>query len=124
MKKYTFKNKQGFTLIELLIVVAIMGVLAGAIMVFTGGSKAKAQLASFKSETRGSYAGLANQCTTTGVAFAAPADTAVTNWAVAFSTPCSSNGKFTLIAVPVNTSIDCTATVDENGVTYTGAGCN
>ena len=117
------KNKKGFTLIELLIVIGIIGILVGAIMVATGSARTKAQLAAFKSETRGSYAGLANSCTTTGSAIAVPVDTNATNWAAAFTTPCSSNGNFNITATPTNVGIVCTATVTESGVSYVGAGC-
>jgi len=123
MNTSKLKINQGFTLIELLVVVAIMVVLAGTVIIFTGGSKAKAQLATFKSETRGSYAGLSVQCVS-GAALTPPADTAVTNWAASFSSNCSSSGKFTITAIPVSTTIDCTATVTETGVAYSGTGCN
>ncbi len=119
-------NKKGFTLIELLIVVAIIGLLAGVIVVSTSGANIKAQKSAFRKETKGNYAALANQCTTTGLAAAVtvPSDTKVTNWDAAFTTVCSSNGNFTINAVPVNVNIaGCVATVTESGVSYT-AQCN
>jgi prepilin-type N-terminal cleavage/methylation domain-containing protein len=120
--------RQGFTLIELLIVIAIIGILAGAIMVSTNGAKQKALISSFKNETRGMFSGLANTCTTTGIPFAAaaiPTDTAYTDWAAAFTINCSSNGAFRITAKPANSALlDCTATVSQDGVSYVGVDCN
>ena len=116
-------NKKGFTLIELLIVIAIMGILIGAIMVATGGARAKSQLGAFKAETKGSYGGLANICTTTGVAMVVPVDSNTTDWASAYAIPCSSNGNFLITATPANAGINCTANVTESGVAYVGPDC-
>ncbi len=42
------RNKKGFTLIELLIVIAILGILAGIVMVSLNSAKNKAKFASWK----------------------------------------------------------------------------
>ena len=122
--------KKGFTLLELLVVVAVIIILISAIIISMSSARTKSQLAAFKSETRGSYNGLANLCTTTGNAFSnTPDDTKYTNWdgnwdVASNNRNCSSDGKFIIHATPMNTGIDCTATVTENGVTYTGPNCN
>ncbi len=116
------KTKYGFTMIELLVVVSLIAILIGAVIVSMNNARLKAQLASFKSETRGSLAGLAVKCVS--AALVAPADTTYTNWGVLTVNNCASgNGRFSITAVPANAALSCTATVTESGVKYAGAGC-
>ncbi len=52
MKKMLKKKSKGFTLVELLIVVIIIGILAGMMMLSTGGATAKAEAAKIVSDLR------------------------------------------------------------------------
>jgi Tfp pilus assembly protein PilW len=130
MKKPMLKIKharppkwRGFTLIELLIVMTLIIILIGAIVFSMNSARAKAQLSSFKSETRGSLAGFSVNCISGTIA--TPADTTYTNWGAFTVNNCGSlgTGKFSITAVPTNVTINCTATVTETGVTYSGVGC-
>ncbi|EKE19512.1 MAG: hypothetical protein ACD_8C00146G0017 [uncultured bacterium] len=69
----TIKSKKGFTLIELLIVIAIIGILAGIVLVSTGSSRKKAQLAKALS-TMKSISNAVNMCIINGGNLVAPND--------------------------------------------------
>ena len=119
------KTKSGFTLLELLVVVAVIIILFSVVMIAINKARAKSQVAAFKSETRSYQSKLADQCITTGLPFSDfPNDTKSTDWAEDYEEQCADDGIFSITASPTNEAIDCTATVSENGVIYSGSQCN
>lgn len=122
------KMQKGFTLIELLIVIAIIGILAGVILVSTSGARTKAQISNFKSETSGAVAGFTLACDSEDPALenAIPANSAYTTWGALGTHSCglSGSGTFSITAHATPTAIQsCTAVITQNGVTFDPA-CN
>lgn len=119
MKKIV-KNNQGFTLLELLVVIAIIAILSAVVIVTLNDSRTKSKIAAFKTETSGVQPLLVTSCDGAEEALTVPSDTDNTNYD-SFTDDCSNgDGTFSLTATPVDTSISCIATIDENGASFSG----
>ncbi len=123
--------KKGFTLIELLVVIAIIGVLATIVLVSLTGSRTKANSAAFKGEVKSLYAGLITACSDSSIVIGNfPVNPKTFVPATAFATgsasqSCGLNGSstFSFTVTSTNGSGCTSATVNQNGATFTPAGC-
>ncbi|HBI33889.1 MAG TPA: hypothetical protein DEA43_02650 [Candidatus Moranbacteria bacterium] len=115
--------KKGFTLIELLIVIAIIGILAGVILVSTNSARNRAKMANFKSQAVSLNSAMVSECDKNTVDLSGLVWPDATTGSITTALGCL-DGEISAGVVTAAAAIgDCVGTLGQTGMVFAGADC-
>ena len=115
--------KKGFTLIELLIVIAIIGILAGVILVSTSSARNRAKMANFKSQAASLNSAMIAECDKETVDLTGLVWPDATTGSITTPLDCL-DGEISDGVTTADAAVgDCVGTLGQTGVAFAGADC-